>query len=164
MRASRSEVASIFGVPCAAIDGWVRRGCPVKERSTGRGYGRGAKFWIPDVVAWREDALHAATPDLTPIDNSAKALRVRLLRAQAESAEIDLEGKQRTYITTSQYETHLANALERVAAKLRESVPRHAAVVRPDMASSIAAHEEVLQGVLQDLCDAADVPEEGEEI
>src|SRR3990172_352628 len=55
MKCTRAEIAAIFGVMPPAVDGWVRRGCPVAEPSQGRGRGKGAKFWAPDVVKWRDE-------------------------------------------------------------------------------------------------------------
>lgn len=161
MRCGRAEMARVFGVTPAAIDGWVRKGCPVKEPTRGPGYDRGAKFWIPDVVTWRERSLSSHEEIAEPaVDNSAAKLRTRLLRTQAESAEFDLRQKKEFFLTVAEYESAIAAALERVAAKITASVPNHARVGSEvgSMIDGVTSHTEIIEALLEDLCAAEDVP------
>ncbi len=47
---SKTELAKLFDISVQAIDGWIRRGCPVNERSKN---GKIKNFSLDDVVRWR---------------------------------------------------------------------------------------------------------------
>ena len=49
-RCNRAEIAELFGVTPNAVDGWVRRGCPVLERGS---RGKRAVMDVIAVAEWR---------------------------------------------------------------------------------------------------------------
>lgn len=66
----KSAVAEFYGVSVPAVDGWIRRGCPVHERTTN---GRIKSLHLPDVVRWRESARESDSEDgLDPIAERAR--------------------------------------------------------------------------------------------
>ncbi len=160
MKATRAQLAAIFGVTPPAIDGWVRRGCPVHEPSKGPGRGKGAKFWVPDVVAWRDThiVLKGAIADT---GEQPQDLRNRLLRTQTESAELDLAVKRGELIEVTEYRDALESTYQRVGARLKG--------VKPKLASAVVGVTTVQEGflrvdplideVLAELSTGDDIPE-----
>lgn len=160
MMATRAQVASIFGVTPTAIDGWIRRGCPVAERSQGRGRGKGAKFWMPDVVHWRDRNVVARDRADTPEGETTKDLARRLLRAQTEDAELDLAKKRGELMEVTEYHDVVAGAFERVGARLKSIAPRLAvaAIGVGTLPEGLARMEPLVHELLRELADGEDVP------
>lgn len=160
MKATRAQVASIFGVTPPAVDGWVRRGCPVAEESRGRGRGRGAKFWMPDVVAWYVVNVAPRRVEDGEDGDSTKELNKRLLRAQTEDAELDLAKKRAELMTVSEYHDAVAATFARVGARLKSIAPKlaAAAVGVESLQDGLAQMEPVVHELLQELAEGEDVP------
>ena len=160
MKATRAQLAAIFGVTPPAIDGWVRRGCPVHEPSKGPGRGKGAKFWVPDVVAWRDThiVLKGATADT---GDEPKDLRNRLLRAQTESAELDLAKKRSELLEVTEFRDALESTYQRVGGRLKGLKPKiAAAVVGVDsIPEGFARVDPLIDEVLAELSAGDDIPE-----
>lgn len=157
MKATRAELASIFGVSPPTIDAWVRRGCPVAEESRGVGRGNGAKFWVPDVVKWRDENERKKRGD---DDDDLAELERRFAAARAENAEFDLAIKRSQLMTLEQYTDAVTAAFARVGARLRSSAPKHAAasIGVTTMQEGLARHEPIIQQLLEELTTADDVP------
>lgn len=160
MKVTRAQLAGIFGVTPPAIDGWVRRGCPVAAPSRGVGRGRGAQFWTPDVVAWRDQHVVLRPTDGTPEGETTRDLQRRLLLAQTEDAELDLATKRGELLTVTAYRDALASAFGRVGARLKSMAPKLAvAVVGTDtLQDGLARVEPLVHELLRELADADDVP------
>ena len=160
MKATRAQLAAIFGVTPPAIDGWVRRGCPVHEPSKGPGRGKGAKFWVPDVVAWRDThiVLKGATADT---GDEPKDLRTRLLRAQTESEELDLALKRGQLLEVTEFREALESTYQRVGARLKGVKPKLAAAVVgvTTVQEGFVRVEPLIDEVLAELSTGDDIPE-----
>jgi phage terminase Nu1 subunit (DNA packaging protein) len=67
-RANKAEVALWFGVSLPAVDGWIRRGCPVVQRGA-----RGVA-WVLDLLAvaeWRLKGSSRDADELSPTEYRA---------------------------------------------------------------------------------------------
>lgn len=158
---TRAELAAFFGVAPAAVQGWVRRGCPVSARAKGRGVA--ARFSAPDVVRWREQQLERAAGVDSPGDtDSAKALRLRLLRARAEDVEHELAKRRDQLMTAEDFDRSVGAAFARVEARLRASVPRlaAAAVGVEALHEGLARMEPEVDAILRELAAGEDIPRE----
>ena len=164
MKVSRAQLAGIFGVSPPAIDGWVRRGCPIAEPSRGVGRGRGAKFWTPDVIAWRDQHVVLRPTDGTPEGESTRDLQRRLLLAQTEDAELDLATKRGELMTVTEYRAALGTAFSRVGARLKSVAPKLAVAVvgTETLQDGLARVEPLVHELLRELADADDVPLAGD--
>lgn len=160
MKCTRAEIAAIFGVTPPAVDGWVRRGCPVAEPSQGRGRGKGAKFWAPDVVKWRDEHIVRAGADELDDNDSSAALRKRMLKAQTEREELELTRERDELMTKTQWAATVGAAFARVGARLRSAKPKlaAAAVGVSTAREGLARMEPIVEELLEELSTADDVP------
>lgn len=156
---TRAELASCLGVTPSAIDGYVRRGCPVAERGRGPGRGNGMRFFLPDVADWRH-VRRALRKQSTDPDSMA-GIRLRLARAQAEMAEISLARRRDEYVTVDAAARAKHAATQRIKAILLEFLPRHAraSVGVTSMSEGIQRHEALVQETLELISIADDLPD-----
>lgn len=110
--ANKAAVAEFFDVSLPAIDGWVRRGCPVLQR--------GSKTipWIFDllqVAEWRINGQRG-DPDVDP-DSLPPAERKAWY--EGESKKRDLQIKDRELIPAPDVEQAVATAFAAIAQDLR---------------------------------------------
>lgn len=83
---NRTGVSEFFGVALNTVDAWVRQGCPVVQRGSGKGVPW--KFNSADIANWlRAKAKTDALGD-TPADEAE--LKRRKLAAETETAELTL--------------------------------------------------------------------------
>lgn len=94
---TKVELARCFKVSTNAVSEWVRRGCPCQRRGTN---GKQYAFDLPAVMEWRvQDLIRLGTaqPSQTPLPerplSTEKTERIRLLKAKADLAEMDLRAR-----------------------------------------------------------------------
>lgn len=133
-RANKAEVAEFFDVSIKAVDGWVRRGCPVVER------GRLNKPWVFDllvVAEWRITGQRADA-DLDP-DTLPPSDRKAWYEGEAKKRELQIGAKE--LIPAADVEQTIATAFAAIAQDIR-AVPdnlerRHG--VSPEIAEKVEA-------------------------
>lgn len=89
LEVTKAKLSKLFGVSTTAVDGWIRRGCPLLESG---GRNRAYRFNSADVHAWL--VARAARP---PDDGEVISLeesRKRKLAAEARFAELDLGARE----------------------------------------------------------------------
>jgi phage terminase Nu1 subunit (DNA packaging protein) len=112
---NRTEASAIFGVAMNTIDSWVRQGCPVLKRGTGRG--NPTIFNTADVAQWlREKSVQEATGDRVADEDELKRRR---LVADTELAELNLAKAKADVIPIDQAERMVSRAFAEVRAGMR---------------------------------------------
>lgn len=88
VRCNKAELAEVFGVSVAAVDAWLRRGCPYVQRG---GRGQSWVFHMLDVAQWRwgQDESQEDDPEkLAPKE------RLDWYRGETERLKLDeLQGR-----------------------------------------------------------------------
>lgn len=82
---NKAELCSIMGVTPPTVDGWVRNGCPIKQKGS---RGVAATFNTAEVMKWLRDKAREEASGTSLADESE--LKRRKLAAEAEKAELDL--------------------------------------------------------------------------
>lgn len=110
--ANKAQIAEFFDVSVKAVDGWVRRGCPVVKR------GNRSTPWQLDALAvaeWRfggGSSAEEVDPDLlTPQDRKAWY--------ESEAKRLDLQERSRELITAQEVERVIALTFSAIAQNLR---------------------------------------------
>jgi len=121
-KVNRTELAELCGIAMTTVDAWVRAGCPYVQRA---GAGRGWLFNTAEVMRWREQrAAEEAGGDT----QDEAALRLRKLRAETISAELDLEQKKGQLAPLDQIERVLTRLFAEIQTNLRGSLVTRLAV------------------------------------
>lgn len=111
------ELTLIFGIHKNTIANWIKEGCPVYQKSRGRG-GR-HQFNIQEVVAWREQrAVIAATGNTTQID--MEEAKRRKVAAEAGIVELELARKKGQVADLEEVERKLSNKFAQLSSRLRK--------------------------------------------
>jgi phage terminase Nu1 subunit (DNA packaging protein) len=142
---NRSELAAIFGVAGTTVDAWIRAGCPVVKRATGRG--RGMNRWVFDSAAvgeWlRERAVANAIGNSEKLDR--EALELRRLRAMAEIAEHELGQMRRELVAVDVAAEAVRRDYAAIQARLlsmpSKLAPELAAIAMPAEARAVLERE-----------------------
>jgi terminase small subunit / prophage DNA-packing protein len=114
--ANKLQVAEFFEVSPLAVDGWIRRGCPV----VGRGErGKAWKLDLLEVAKWR---FKPAVDTSAPGQLDGRQERARLDRAKANLAEDNLMLRRGQLIPAEDFRQALSDAFKTVAMTL-ESLP-----------------------------------------
>ena len=121
--------------------------------------GRGAKFWMPDVVAWFVSNVAPRRAEDSD-GESMKELNRRLLRAQTEDAELDLAKKRGELMTVAEYHVAVGTAFARAGARLKSIAPKlaAAAIGVSSLPDGLARMEPIVHELLHELAEAEDVP------
>jgi phage terminase Nu1 subunit (DNA packaging protein) len=147
---TRSELASCCEVTPTAIEGWIRRGCPIARRSQGPGRGRGTLFRLPDVVRWRE---RRRAGKASSGSSESTAIRERLKEIRLAHAEIDIAFKRGELKTVAEFTEAIGAIYGRVSARLKSLPPAlAAAAVEVGMQSDavrLARFEEIVLDLLR---------------
>lgn len=111
-KANKAEVAEFFDVSIKAVDGWVRRGCPVVER------GRMNVPWVfdlLDVASWR------ITGQRTDADVDPDTLPPSERKAwyEGETRKRELQVRDRELIPAAEVEQAIATAFAAIAQDMR---------------------------------------------
>lgn len=141
-KANKAEVAEFFDVSIKAVDGWVRRGCPVVER------GRLNVPWVfdlLDVATWR------ITGQRTDADADPDALPPTERKAwyEGETKKRELQVRDRELIPAAEVEQVVATAFAAIAQDIR-AIPDNLER-RLGIDSTVA---EAIEGVLFETMDA----------
>lgn len=123
---TRAELASCLGVTPSAIDGYVRRGCPLSVPATGKGRGAGARFFLPDVLDWRRERQSMNPAARGAPDDVSAELNRRVLYATTRVAELELARKRGELATLDEFTAALKPPYAIISARLKSSAPRHA--------------------------------------
>lgn len=110
--ANKAQVAEFFDVSIKAVDGWVRRGCPVVRR------GSASKPWVFDlleVARWRFQGQQdggAANPDvMSPVDRRAWY--------DSEMRKRDLQIRDRELIPVAEVEQAVVTSFAAISQDIR---------------------------------------------
>ena len=114
-RANKAEVAEFFEVSIKAVDGWVRRGCPVVER------GRLNKPWVFDLLAVAEWRI-AGTSANDCTDPTAFPPAERKAWFESELKRRELQERDRELIPAAELESCVARVFGALSQGLR-SIP-----------------------------------------
>lgn len=111
---NKAGVAELFQVSLRAVDGWVRKGCPVREE------GSRTKAWEFDL---REVSRWLDTPaDQSGSGGDFQAERTRLTREQADKLEIENRTRRGELYEAREYDKATAHVFKMIAATL-ETLP-----------------------------------------
>lgn len=155
---TRTELADTFGVMPSTIIKWVRSGMPVAERG---GRGRGAKFRLLDVEAWRLQSQKPNTDgdNEQPVNLSLE--RARLARAQTSKAEIEIAAKQRELLPADEVRRVVGGAFHAVRVRLlalgRSVAERCAVAAQQSTAAIQAVIDDAVHEALTELAEARDM-------
>lgn len=111
-KANKAEVAEFFDVSIKAVDGWVRRGCPVVER------GMVNKPWVFDLLAVAEWRIVGQRVDLaTDPDTLPPAERKAWYEGETKKRELQIKDKE--LIPAAEVEQAIAISFASIAQDLR---------------------------------------------
>jgi len=105
--ANKARLAEFFGVSLPAVDGWIRRGCPVLQP------GSSGVPWVFDILAveaWRAGRLPNTSRDF---DDLPPREQLDFVRAQRENLKLGQE--QRQLIPASEVERIASEAFKSLA-------------------------------------------------
>lgn len=114
-RANKSECAEFFDVSLKAIDGWIRRGCPVDTR------GSRTTPWVFDLLSVAEWRITGQRGD-ADVDPDSLPPSDRKAWYEGETRKRDLQIKDRELIPASEVETVIATTFAALAQGMR-SIP-----------------------------------------
>jgi phage terminase Nu1 subunit (DNA packaging protein) len=111
-KANKAEVAEFFDVSIKAVDGWVRRGCPVVER------GRLNVPWVFDLL---DVAIWRITGQRTDADVDPDTLPPSERKAwyEGETRKRELQVRDRELIPAAEVEQAIATAFAAIAQDMR---------------------------------------------
>ena len=145
-QANKAQIAEFFDVSIKAVDGWIRRGCPVLKR------GSRSTPWVMDALAvaeWRfgsQSSSDAVDPDLMiPTDRKAWY--------ESETKRRALQVNDRELISAGEVETVVATAFAALSQGVR-SLPDNIERRTGCAPEVIAAIEEVLLAEMDAWADA----------
>jgi phage terminase Nu1 subunit (DNA packaging protein) len=143
--ANKAQIAEFFDVSIKAVDGWIRRGCPVVKR------GSRATPWVMDALAvaeWRFGA-QSATDDIDPdqmIPTDRKAWY------ESETKRRALQVADRELLQAGDVEVAIATAFSAISQGLR-SLPDNIERRTGCEPAVVAAIEEVIDAEMDALAD-----------
>lgn len=114
-RVNRLELADVFGVAATTVDLWIKNGCPVLERSTGKG-----SAWVLDtaaIAAWLRDRAVSDAVGEGPGDE--ENLKLRRMKAETLKAELELAKARGEVAPLEQIERVVNKAFAEVRANMR---------------------------------------------
>lgn len=82
---NKAELCSLMGVTPPTVDGWVRNGCPIKQKGA---RGVASTFNTAEVMKWLRDKAREEGSGTALADEAE--LKRRKLASEAEKAELDL--------------------------------------------------------------------------
>tara|TARA_E500000305_G_scaffold110035_1_gene116704 strand:+ start:131 stop:643 length:513 start_codon:yes stop_codon:yes gene_type:complete len=144
-RANKAQIAEFFDVSIKAVDGWIRRGCPVVKR------GSRATPWIMDALAvaeWRFGG-QASSDDIDPdqmIPTDRKAWY------ESETKRRALQVADRELIPAAEVEVAIATAFSAIAQGIR-SLPDNVERRTGCDPAVVAAIELVIDAEMEALAD-----------
>ena len=113
-KVNRRELAAVFGVSLPTVDSWVQQGCPFDQRGAS---GREWVFDTADVAQWREERA-AADAGGEDVADEAR-LKIRKLRAETVTAELELLQRKAQVAPLEQVERVLSRVVVEVQSNLR---------------------------------------------
>lgn len=144
-RANKAQIAEFFDVSIKAVDGWIRRGCPVLKR------GSRSTPWVMDALAvaeWRfggQSSAEDIDPDqMIPTDRKAWY--------ESEKTRLLLQEKARELIPVGEVEVAIATAFSAIAqdlASLPDNIERRTGC-SPEV---VAALEDAIDAAREALAD-----------
>lgn len=144
-QANKAQIAEFFDVSIKAVDGWIRRGCPVVKR------GGRAIPWVMDALAvaeWRfsgQSSSDEVDPDqMIPTDRKAWY--------ESETKRRALQVADRELIKAEEVEVAIATAFSAIAQGLR-SLPDNIERRTGCDPTVVAAIEEVIDAEMDALAD-----------
>ena len=111
-KANKAEVAEFFDVSIKAVDGWVRRGCPVVER------GRLNVPWVFDLLQVAEWRITGQRGD-ADVDPDTLPPSERKAWYDGEKSKREIQIKDRELIPAAEVETVVATAFAALASDIR---------------------------------------------
>lgn len=117
---NKSELCSLMGVTPPTVDGWLRNGCPIKQRGS---RGVQAIFNTADVMKWLRDKAREEGSGTTLADESE--LKRRKLAAEAERAELELAKAKNEVAPIREFERATAALMAAIRANVM-NVPERA--------------------------------------
>lgn len=144
-QANKAQLAEFFDVSVKAVDGWVRRGCPVVRR------GGKSEPWVFDALAVAEWRYTREGKD-SDIDPEQMAPQDRKAWYESEAKRRDLEERDRELLKASEVEEVLAVAWSGLSQDLQaipDNLERRYGIA-PDVA------EMVERGIFEAMDAAAD--------
>lgn len=144
-RANKAEVAEFFDMSIKAVDGWVRRGCPVVER------GRLNKPWVFDLLAVAEWRISGRTADME-IDPTTLPPAERKAWFESEMKRRELQKDDRELIPAADLESCIARVFGALSQGLR-SIPdnlERRTGCSPDIAEAV---ERIIEAEMESVAD-----------
>jgi phage terminase Nu1 subunit (DNA packaging protein) len=111
-KANKAEVAEFFEVSIKAVDGWVRRGCPVVKRGTLN------DPWVFDLLAVAEWRITGNAPEAA-VDPDKLPPNERRAWYESESRKRELQIKDRQLIHRAEIEQAVATAFAALAQEMK---------------------------------------------
>jgi len=111
---NKAGVAEWFQVSVKAVDGWVRKGCPVREEGARN---RAWEFDLREVSRWLDTPAQKAESG-----GDFQAERTRLTREQADKLEIENRTRRGELYEACEYDKATAHVFKMIASTL-ETLP-----------------------------------------
>lgn len=117
---NKTELCAVMGVAPPTVDGWVRNGCPIKQKGA---RGVAATFNTADVMKWLQLRAREEASGETVADE--RELKRRKLSAETEKAELELAVAKGEVAPIRDFERAQAVAMTAIRTNMR-NVPRRA--------------------------------------
>lgn len=137
---NKRRLAEAFGVSGPTINTWQRAGLPCLQ--PGRGPG-GSQYRLADCIAWRVEQLNQRADS-----NQLTAQRIRLVRAQADRLQAEIERLKSTLVPS----TEIARAWAAIEASLVEALDRTVMAAVPRLTGhDLIGTERIVRVVVREL-------------
>lgn len=155
---TRSELAVAFRVMPSTIIKWARAGMPVADRG---GRGRGAKYSLEAVVAWRVQSQTTSREGQEGEQLNLSVERARLARVQTSKAELEVAARQRELLPADEVRRVVGGAFHAVRVRLLalgRSVAERCLLAGTQGAAAIqAVIDDAVHEALAELAEARDM-------